>query len=133
MFNDAGLSFVVWPPTTGRPASDAPPQPPAVSPAEYPTCASDPIKDRDLPDPLDHTCLADSDTVPVSNPASSSNRSTVGTAVADDAVGVEGSMSRGYLLALKLWEEAVATVNAAQGSNAELRPLGLDGYNCTYD
>lgn len=117
VFNDAGLSFVVWPPVTGRPASDAPPQPPTTSAAEHPTCDSGLSSDPDMSDFVEHTCLAENDI----NTASLSNSSTVSTAAAaGDPVGVEGGMSRGYLLALKLWEEAVATVDAAHGSSPDL-------------
>lgn len=122
VFNDAGLSFDVWPPRTGSPASDAPPKPTAITSA-----------DSSL-HPEEHICLVDADTAAekascligdddvaaVEGAASSSNGSSSGMAAASEVVGSDVGISRGYLLALKLWEEAIVTVNARHRSSASL-------------
>lgn len=133
MFNDAGLSFDVWPPRTGSPASDAPPKPSAITSADSSLHPSDPrVSSGDSTTPSEeHICLVDADTaaekascpigddaVAFEGAASSSNGSSVGVAAASDIVGSDVGVSRGYLLALKLWEEAIATMNAQHRSSA---------------
>lgn len=117
MFNDAGLSFDVWPPITGSLASDAHTQPPATHAAEVPFCASGLSSDHDR---VEHkSCLADGGIDGVCSSARSNNNISIGTAAAN--VGVGTGMSRGYLLASKLWEEAIATANAVDRSDADLK------------
>ena len=136
MFNDAGLSFDVWPPRNGSSASDAPPKPVAINPADddssYP-CDPMASSDDSTPRPEDHICLADhaiaaeedrhfdvSKNGAVGGVASLTNDSSVGVAAAGEVVGSDMGISRGYLLAVKLWEEAIATVNAKHRSSAHL-------------
>lgn len=133
MFNDAGLSFDVWPPRTGSPASDAPPKPTAITSADNSLHPSDPrvSSDDNTTCPAEHICLVDADTaaekasyhigdddVTFEGAANLGNGSSVGMAAASEVVGSDVGISRGYLLALKLWEEAITTVNAKHRSSA---------------
>lgn len=135
VFNDAGLSFDVWPPRTGSSASDTPPKPTAVDTADDSSHPSDPLassNDGTLR-PEDHICLSDHANAAeedrqfavgnddaVRGVAGSNNDSSVGLAAAGEVVGNDMGISRGYLLAVKLWEEAIATVNAKHESSAHL-------------
>lgn len=112
VFNDAGLSFDVWPPRTGTPASDAPPKPTAIDLADGFSSLPDQSSDEeDTLHPVENTCLAGSDIDAAGGLSSSGNGNGVGMAAASDVVGGDMGISRGYLLAVKLWEEAIATVN----------------------
>ena len=136
MFNDAGLSFDVWPPRNGSSASDAPPKPIAINPVDDSSHPSDPLASSDdgTLRPEDHTCLADHAIAAqedrhiavggndaVGSLASSTNDSSVGVAAAGEVVGSDMGISRGYLLAVKLWEEAVAIMNAKHRGHAHSR------------
>ena len=120
VFNDAGLSFDVWPPRTGSSASDAPPKPTAISLASDLDESLKPSNAQNQPELDAGVCLADKDSYAESAncEASHGNGTVIGHAAASDVVGSDLGMSRGYLLALKLWEEAVATVNAVHRSAA---------------
>lgn len=135
MFNDAGLSFDVWPPRNGSPAADAPPKPIAINPADDSSHPSSPMASSDdTQRPEDHICLADhaiaaeegmryrpaGENDPTEGVASLTDDSSVGAAAAGEVVGSDMGISRGYLLAAKLWEEAIATVNAKHRSSAHL-------------
>ena len=134
VFNDAGLSFDVWPPSTGSSASDAPPKPVAINPADDSSNPSDPMasSDNSTPGHEDHICLADHAVAAeedrhsdvqlgkngaVGGLASLTSDSSVGVG---EVVGSDMGISRGYLLAVKLWEEVIATVNAKHRSSAHL-------------
>ena len=64
-------------------------------------------------------CWGDScpaEVLPISNAAgscSAGSQNTSTIAAASDDVGSESEMSRGFLLAVKLWQEALATVTVA--------------------
>lgn len=117
VFNDAGLSFDVWPPKTGHLMSDPVPQSTATnksSSSDDPDDVEDGLTVRDLG--LD-SCPADPSAN--SNAAGScSAGSETKLSIANDNVRPEMEMSRGFLLAVKLWQEAVATVAAASRSAA---------------
>ena len=140
VFNDAGLSFDVWPPRTGTPASDTPPKPIPIGLASDTADLSDPAScQSSVHDDWDNKaeiCLTDMDFAadkPGCSAASGKCMDATRSASQDDAVttsqskagfelkaaasnmvGPDVGMSRGYLLAFKLWEEAVATVKSAQ-------------------
>ena len=120
VFNDAGLSFDVWPPRTGSPASDTPPKPTAIGLASDLDESLKPSNGQDQPEIGAGVCMANQDSYAESAECevSPGNGTDVGNAAASDVVGSDMGMSRGYLLALKLWEEAVATVNAVHRSAA---------------
>ncbi len=115
VFNDAGLSFDVWPPKTGSFS---------VTPFTHETGATDgshsntggvviETSGNKLPLVID-SCPADITTVNGTNSAGSHNDSV------GNGYGGGGSteISRGYLLAVKLWQEAVATFAAASRNAA---------------
>ena len=137
VFNDAGLMFDVWPPRTGSLAADAAPKSVAKDVADDSSHHSGP---RDSSGfcalrTEDHTCFADSGTVAdehkylagaandtvVGSAACISNASTVSVAAAGEDFGSDMDISRGYLLALKLWEEVIATVNTEHTSTTPSR------------
>ena len=140
VFNDAGLMFDVWPPRTGSPAADAAPKSVAIGVADDSSHHSEPMDSSGFCAlrPEDHTCFADSDTVAdehkclagaadgitaVGSLANSSNGSSVSVAAAGNVFGSDMDISRGYLLALKLWEEVVATVNTDHTSSKPSAPV----------
>lgn len=135
VFNDAGLSFDVWPPRNGSSAADAPPKPIAINPADDSSHPSDPTASSDdhILRPQDDICLADhaiaaeegtqfavGENDAIESVASLTNDSSGGVTAAGEVVGSDISISRGYLLAVKLWEETIATVNAKHRSSAHL-------------
>ena len=136
VFNDAGLSFDVWPPRTGSLAAHAAPQSSAKDVADKSSHHSDPRDNNDSgtlrPEdrPEDRACIADFNTIAdghnylasddimaVGNVAGVSNGGSVSAATAGKVFESDMDISRGYLLALKLWEEVVATVNTAHTSS----------------
>ena len=113
VFNDAGLSFDVWPPKTGLLS---------VSPSTYETGAADGSGSN-----ADGIVTETSDTLVIDSCSADIkfDDGTCSTRSHNDVMGSgngggDGStdMSRGYLLAVKLWQEAVATVAAASRNAA---------------
>ena len=138
VFNDAGLSFDVWPPRTGRPTANAGANSVVMDVADNFSHHCDPMDSSAIGTLRleDHTCLAELDTVAAKHKyragagddvtalgsvASLSNGSSV--VAAGEVFGSATEISRGYLLAVKLWEEAVATVNTKRSSTT---PLGAE-------
>ena len=132
VFNDAGLSFDVWPPRTGSPAAHAAPKSIAKDVADNSSHHFDPMDSRAFGTlhPEDHACFADFDTIAdqhkylvtddiiaVGNVAGLRNGGSVSAAAAGKVQKSDMNISRGYLLALKLWEEVVATVKTIHTSS----------------
>ena len=120
VFNDAGLSFDVWPPKTGTHVHE--PSSCENYAEDYLDSRND-ADDRGSPDSLGvescsvdgisatNNCLAGSAHDSVSNGSSTCSVSGASTM----------EVSRGYLLAVKLWHEAVARFAAASGGEAHLQ------------
>jgi len=119
VFNDAGLSFDVWPPKTG--SFSVPSSTHETGAADGSDSNADGIvietSGNKLPLVID-SCPADITT----------DDGTCSTGSHNDSMGSgngggHGStdVSRGYLLAVKLWQEAVATVAAASRNAAHVQ------------
>ena len=117
VFNDAGLSFDVWPPKTG--SFSVPSSTNETSGADGSDNDIDALQTETLDKlPLvTDSCPADIITDDGTSSAGSHNTSMSG------GNGGCGStdISRGYLLAVKLWQEAVATVAAASRNAAHVQ------------
>jgi len=117
VFNDAGLSFDVWPPKTGSFS---------VPSSTHETGAAD-SSDNDIDglqtETLDKLPLViDSCPADITTDAGTSSAGSHNTSTGSGNDGGESTdMSRGYLLAVKLWQEAVATVAAASRNAAHVQ------------
>ena len=109
VFNDAGLSFDVWPPSTRHETGAADGTDSNADGVVMETSGK-------LPLVID-SCPADITTDAGTCSAGSHNSSVAGGNGGDGST----DMSRGYLLALKLWQEAVATVAAASRNAAHVQ------------
>ena len=117
VFNDAGLSFDVWPPKTGSFS---------VPSSTHETGAADSSDSN-----ADGVQIEAIDKLPLvidSCPADITNDAGICSAGSDNESIGSGNggcgstvISRGYLLAVKLWQEAVATVAAASRNAAHLQ------------
>ena len=114
VFNDAGLSFDVWAPPTNNAASMATSPPPAsnCSPAKCQQSSND-------TDQVAEVCLADigTDIAAATGLATSGKSNCTDTTAADSNRSDEG-IRPGFLLAVKLWKEAVATASAVHSGAA---------------
>lgn len=114
VFNDAGLTMDVWAPPKHTAASKASSSPPASNrSAESQQSSSDTDQ---VAREEEEVCLADigTDIAAATRLATSGKSNSTDTAAADSNRSDEG-IRRGYLLAVKLWKEAVATASAVHG------------------
>ena len=118
VFNDAGLSFDVWPPQTSSSAAQASDEvTPTDIKADFDTdTINSPVTAQNL---ASDSCAPDSLNGVGSCPAgmgsahlNSISNNTVAVGGTSD-VRPDKEISRGYLLAVKLWQEALATAAAA--------------------
>ena len=117
VFNDAGLSFDVWPPKPG--SSSVPSSTHETGAADGSDSNADGVvmeTSGKLPLVID-SCPADIKSDAGTCSAGSHNSSVAGGNGGDGST----DMSRGYLLAVKLWQEAVATVAAASQNAAHVQ------------
>ena len=116
VFNDAGLSFDVWPPQTGSSAAQASDEiTPTDITADFDTdTVNSPVTTQNL---TSDSCMADSLNAVGSCPAGmgSAHLNLNKTVAVGGTIDVrpDKEISRGYLLAVKLWQEALATAAAA--------------------
>ncbi len=116
VFNDAGLSFDVWPPKSSF----------SVSSATYETGAADGSDSNAGGGEIERTdklpLVIDSCPADMTNGAGTCSTGSHNVSMGSSNGG-DGStdISRGYLMAVKLWQEAVATVAAASRTAARVQ------------